>query len=53
MSKIDVCVVGISADGEQDAFRDLAGVSLHLSSDRTDEVAGKASGTIFDPGTSI
>jgi len=47
-SNIDVCVVGISAeDDERDAFHDLAGVSLRLSSDRRDEVGGTVSGMIF------
>jgi hypothetical protein len=41
--KIDVCVVGISADDARDAFHDFAGVSLHLSSDRKDGVAGTVS----------
>ena len=53
MPNIDVRVVGISADDAQDAFHDLAGVSLHLFSDRKDEVARKGSGTIFDQATSI
>jgi hypothetical protein len=48
MSNIDVCVVGISAeDDERDAFHELAGVSLHLSSVRKDEVGGTVSGMIF------
>jgi hypothetical protein len=54
MSNIYVCVVGISAEDDgQDAFHDLAGVSPHLFSDRKDGVAGKESGRIFDPETSI
>jgi len=47
-SNIDVCVVGISAEDDgRDAFHDLAGVSLHLSVDRKDEVGGTMSGMIF------
>ena len=53
MSNIDVCDVGISADDALDAFHDLSGVSHHLSSDHKDEAARKASGMIYDPGTSI
>jgi len=47
-SNIDVCVVGISGeDDERDAFHDLAGVSLHLSSDRKGEAGGTVSDMIF------
>jgi hypothetical protein len=53
ISNIGVYVVGISADDGPDAFHDLAGVSPHLFLDRKAEAAGKASGTIFDPETSI
>jgi hypothetical protein len=53
-SSIDVCVVGISAeDDEQDAFHDFAGVSLHLSSDRKDEAGGTVLGKIVYPETLI
>jgi len=53
-SNIDVYVVGISAeDDEQGVFHDLAGVSLHLSSDRKDEAGGTVSGMIFVQGKLI
>ena len=40
-------------DDERDVFHDLAGVSLHLSSDRKDGAVGRVSGMIFDQGKSI
>jgi hypothetical protein len=53
-SNIDVCVVGISAeDDEQDAFRDSAGVSLRLSLGRRDEAGGRVLGKIAYPETLI
>jgi hypothetical protein len=53
-SNIDVCVVGILAgDDEQDAFRDFAGVSLHLSLDRRDEAGGRVLGKIVYPETLV